>query len=152
MQTVLQALNLPCDPQMVEATLAIADYDGNGTLDYSEFVNFVCQARGNKVNSSADGYDEEAQLFETFGLFDKDGDGKLSPSDLMNALSDQVKVLRQLYSICWCCMQFSTLTSFLASYRFCSNTHVLNSSHFYPLTLASYFILDAPACNRVVVA
>jgi len=97
MQTVLQALNLPCDPQMVEATLAIADLDGNGTLDYSEFVNFVCQARGNKANSSSeDGFDEEAQLFETFGLFDKDGDGKLSPSDLINALSDQVIVLRQL--------------------------------------------------------
>ena len=125
MQTVLQALNLPCDPQMVEATLAIADLDGNGTLDYSEFVNFVCQARGNKTNSSsADSYDEEARLFETFGLFDKDGDGKLSPSDLINALRDQVIVLRQLYSICWCCLQFSIVASFLAFYSFCSNIYV----------------------------
>jgi Ca2+-binding EF-hand superfamily protein len=90
MQTVLQALNLPCDPQMVEATLAVADLDGNGTLDYAEFVTFVCQARG--VGGNGNGNGEEDQLLETFGLFDKDGDGKLGPADLMTALSDQVYV------------------------------------------------------------
>ena len=41
LRTVLGQLGLSADPAMVTAMLDVADKDGDGHIDYSEFVEFV---------------------------------------------------------------------------------------------------------------
>ncbi|KAK3094114.1 hypothetical protein FSP39_024262 [Pinctada imbricata] len=50
------------------------DSDGNGTIDFPEFLNMMA--------TKMDNLDSESEIKETFRLFDKNGDGYISAWEL----------------------------------------------------------------------
>ena len=63
------------------------DLDGNGTIDYNEFLSLMTR----KMRDT----DTEEELIETFKIFDKDGNGQISANeivDVMNRLGQSITV------------------------------------------------------------
>ncbi|KAF9992545.1 hypothetical protein BGZ80_010803 [Entomortierella chlamydospora] len=61
------------------------DVDGNGIIDFSEFLTMMSQKMG--------GTDTEEEIREAFKSFDKDGNGYISPDELrqvMTSLGEQL--------------------------------------------------------------
>jgi calmodulin len=56
------------------------DADGSGTIDFPEFLKMMA----NKVKDEA----SEEEIRETFRVFDKDGNGYVSPAELRHVLSN----------------------------------------------------------------
>ena len=56
------------------------DADGSGTIDFPEFLKMMT----NKVKDE----DSEEEIRETFRVFDKDGNGFVSPDELRYVLSN----------------------------------------------------------------
>ena len=56
------------------------DADGSGTIDFPEFLKMMA----NKVKDE----DSEEEIRETFRVFDKDGNGFVSPAELRHVLSN----------------------------------------------------------------
>jgi len=55
------------------------DMDGNGNIDFEEFCNVMAP----KMKSQAE---EEAELLESFKVFDKNGDGFISAKELQDMM------------------------------------------------------------------
>ncbi|KAF9169257.1 hypothetical protein BGX20_010547 [Mortierella sp. AD010] len=61
------------------------DVDGNGIIDFSEFLTMMSQKMGST--------DTEEEIWEAFKSFDKDGNGYISPDELrqvMTSLGEQL--------------------------------------------------------------
>lgn len=56
------------------------DYDGNGTIDFGEFLFMMARQMKNPA-------DEELELRESFKVFDKNGDGYISASELRHVMT-----------------------------------------------------------------
>ncbi len=60
--------------------IAEVDADGNGLIDFSEFVTLLAR----KMNNS----DKDAEIKEAFDVYDKDRNGKISKDELFTVMRD----------------------------------------------------------------
>ena len=65
------------------------DVDKNGKIDYTEFLAATIQ----KVN-----YLKNEKLYETFSMFDKDNDGLITKTELLNALKADISQEKEIES------------------------------------------------------
>lgn len=56
------------------------DFDGNGRIDFQEFISMMARQMKNPM-------DEELELRESFKVFDKNGDGYISASELRHVMT-----------------------------------------------------------------
>jgi len=68
---------IPISEEQVDELFAKIDLDGNGTIDYTEFV----MATINESNLCT-----EERLLAAFRMFDKDNSGSLSPEEIKEVL------------------------------------------------------------------
>lgn len=64
----------------IRKMIAEVDADGNGLIDFSEFVTLLAR----KMNNS----DKDAEIKEAFDVYDKDRDGKISKNELLTVMRD----------------------------------------------------------------
>ncbi|KAE8698277.1 Calmodulin-like protein 11 [Hibiscus syriacus] len=76
--TVIRSLDQNPSDQELQDTINEADADGNGTIEFSEFLNLMAK----KMQES----DAEEELKEAFKVFDKDLNGYISASELRNVM------------------------------------------------------------------
>lgn len=67
----------PTDAE-VQQMISEVDADGNGLIDFAEFVTLMAR----KMNNT----DKEAEIREAFNVFDKDGSGKISSEELRHIM------------------------------------------------------------------
>lgn len=72
--------NMGQNPTEAELKQMIAevDADGNGQIDFAEFVTLMAR----KMNNA----DKDAEIKEAFNVFDKDGSGKISSDELRHIM------------------------------------------------------------------
>lgn len=63
----------PTDGEL-QQMIAEVDADGNGLIDFAEFVTLMARKMTNT--------DKDAEIREAFSVFDKDGSGKISSDEL----------------------------------------------------------------------
>ncbi|KRX14981.1 Calmodulin [Trichinella nelsoni] len=80
MYTVMSSLGLNPTTEETRSMIIQADADGNGEIDFSEFVCFLT-GRQIPIN-------EEQELSMIFQLFDQNGDGFISPQELKKAMEN----------------------------------------------------------------
>ena len=81
---VLQVLGMNPNKEELEILLGSVDADRNGVIDLYEFIDVM---RGHLHHGSHDGAPTtDSELREAFALFDKDGNGLISPEELKGAL------------------------------------------------------------------
>jgi len=68
---------VPVSEEAVDAMFAAVDIDGNGSIDYTEFVMATMNEKDLITNE---------RLKAAFRLFDKDGNGTISPEEIKMAL------------------------------------------------------------------
>lgn len=56
------------------------DADGSGTIDFAEFLTLMARKMKTK--------DSQAEILEAFKVFDKDGSGKISASELRQVMNN----------------------------------------------------------------
>lgn len=74
----------PTDSEL-EQMISEVDADGNGLIDFAEFVTLMAR----KMNNA----DKDAEIREAFSVFDKDGSGKISGDELrqiMRSLGEEL--------------------------------------------------------------
>lgn len=68
---------IPINEEEVEKMMKNVDIDGNGTIDYTEFVMATMNEKS-LVNNE--------KLMQAFKMFDKDGSGTISPDEIKEVL------------------------------------------------------------------
>jgi len=68
---------IPISEEIVDAMFEAVDIDGNGSIDYTEFVMATMNEKDLITND---------RLKAAFRLFDKDGNGTISPDEIKSAL------------------------------------------------------------------
>uniref|UniRef100_A0A5S6QBT6 EF-hand domain-containing protein n=1 Tax=Trichuris muris TaxID=70415 RepID=A0A5S6QBT6_TRIMR len=76
--SVMQSLGLSASKEEVSRMIIQADVDGDGTIDFSEFVHFL--------SSWSVPVDEEKELALIFQVFDQNKDGLISPNELRTVM------------------------------------------------------------------
>lgn len=76
----LQELGQPATPDEIHRIIASVDEDGNGMLEFPEFVELL--------EAPATTPDGEINLRHTFNMFDLDSDGYLTEEELKMAIAD----------------------------------------------------------------
>ena len=69
----------PC-PQLPQDMINEVDADGNGTVDFPEFLTLMSRRMKDT--------DSEEDIVEAFRVFDRDGKGVISPADLKHVMSN----------------------------------------------------------------
>lgn len=80
LHAVFQSLGHNPSEEEVQQMMSEVDTDNNGLIDFSEFITMMSQSIGE--------HDEEAELLETFRVFDQNGDGKISRDELKHAMAN----------------------------------------------------------------
>ena len=71
------ATGIPISEEEVDRMFAEIDIDGNGTIDYTEFVMATMNEKNMVTNE---------KLQQAFKLFDKDGNGSISAEEIKDVL------------------------------------------------------------------
>uniref|UniRef100_A0A8C4ST56 EF-hand domain-containing protein n=1 Tax=Erpetoichthys calabaricus TaxID=27687 RepID=A0A8C4ST56_ERPCA len=78
--TVMRSLGQTPSDQELQDLINSADVDGNGLIDFSEFLTMMAK----KMKDA----DVEEEIHEAFKVFDKDGDGSISAAELHLAMKN----------------------------------------------------------------
>ncbi|ESO92156.1 hypothetical protein LOTGIDRAFT_121213, partial [Lottia gigantea] len=78
--TVMRSLGQEPSDQELQDMINEVDADGNGTVDFEEFLQMMCR----KLKKA----DSEEELREAFRVFDKDGNGYISSNELRFVMSN----------------------------------------------------------------
>jgi calmodulin len=83
--TVFQSLGQSLTTTELQLLLQDIDTDGDGRIDFSEFVTMMMS---NNKQDKAQEENSNSELTETFRIFDRNGDGKISRAELKQALQN----------------------------------------------------------------
>jgi calmodulin len=83
--TVFQSLGQSLTTAELQLLLQDIDTDGDGRIDFSEFVTMMMA--NNKPEKPQEDH-ANSELTETFRIFDRNGDGKISRAELKQALQN----------------------------------------------------------------
>ncbi|KAK3158402.1 hypothetical protein QOZ80_2AG0136720 [Eleusine coracana subsp. coracana] len=85
----LERLGMVAPGDELAAIIARIDADGDGCVDIAEFADpyDAVMHRGGCGNGDGGGRDEEADLREAFGVFDRNGDGFITVDELRAVLA-----------------------------------------------------------------
>ena len=103
-------------PSRILSVAAQVDADGNGTIDFPEFLSLMAR----KMKDT----DTEEELIEAFKVFDRDGNGFISAAELRHVMTNlgetQLHFIGLGIEMCWDIfrMYFKTSWMFLISYFF----------------------------------
>lgn len=78
--TVMKSLGQEPTDKEVRDMIKEVDIDGNGTIEFSEFLEMM-------VKKLVDNSDPEKDLLEAFRVFDRDGNGYISESELRQVMA-----------------------------------------------------------------
>lgn len=78
--TVMKSLGQEPTDKEVRDMIKEVDIDGNGTIEFSEFLEMM-------VKKLIDNSDPEKDLLEAFRVFDRDGNGYISESELRQVMA-----------------------------------------------------------------
>lgn len=78
--TVMRSLGQKPTDKALKQMIKEVDADGSGTIDFPEFLTLM--ARKMKTQ------DSHSEIMEAFKVFDKDGSGKISASELNSIMND----------------------------------------------------------------
>tara|TARA_B100000035_G_C20822037_1_gene474688 strand:- start:227 stop:661 length:435 start_codon:yes stop_codon:yes gene_type:complete len=77
-KSVMKSLNLNYTQQNIKDMIDDIDVNGDGFIDFDEFITMIC-----KKSSTSDN-----ELKEAFKVFDKDGNGSISASELKHVMNN----------------------------------------------------------------
>lgn len=77
---VMRSLGQNPSEQELKDMINEVDADGNGSIDFEEFIHMMARNMKNPV-------DEEVELRESFKVFDKNGDGYISAAELRHVMT-----------------------------------------------------------------
>merc|ERR1719331_1402941 len=72
--------------QDIDALFAAGDCDGNGEIDYEEFIALMCPSASDIVEKFRSKYKSLNDVKAAFKRFDRDGDGALTKDELAAAM------------------------------------------------------------------
>lgn len=73
----MRSLGYQPTEEEIEDIISQADLDGNGTIDFDEFIQMMPAASRNERAENA-----EEEMREAFQIFDADGNGKITSEEL----------------------------------------------------------------------
>ena len=80
LSTVVRSLGQSPTPEELREMVRDADADGNGTIEFAEFLALMSRQR------EAANADDNEELREAFGVFDRDHDGHISKAELRHVM------------------------------------------------------------------
>jgi len=80
-RTVMRGLRLESTDQEISDMINNVDVDGNGTVDFNEFLAMMSRSNCRRVESPARKTEEE-ELRQAFRIFDIDGNGYVDANEL----------------------------------------------------------------------
>lgn len=84
--TVFHSLGQSLTASELQLLLQDIDTDGDGRIDFTEFVTMM--TANSKEGTESASTDTNGELTETFRIFDRNGDGKISRAELKQALQN----------------------------------------------------------------
>ncbi|XP_069118561.1 calmodulin-like [Argopecten irradians] len=82
LSTVMRSLGQNPTEAELRCMLQEVDADGSGTIDFAEFLTMMAKRMSNAPESP------EEQMLEAFRLFDRDGNGSISPEELKQVMAN----------------------------------------------------------------
>lgn len=86
--TVFHSLGQSLTASELQLLLQDIDTDGDGRIDFTEFVTMMTANSKEGTEASGTESTANAELTETFRIFDRNGDGKISRAELKQALQN----------------------------------------------------------------